>query len=97
MAPGFVFFLFSLQEYQQTHKAYLAAKDILDTFEKKLLDVTAESNNLHQDIATKEMSIGEISAQVEELRASVSEVEKAQREHRALFKQECNQLMAEAM
>ena len=91
------FSLFSLQEYQQTQKAYLLAKETLDTSQKKLLDVTAESNNLLQDVSTKEMAIGDLTAQVEALREALAEVEKAQGEQRALFKQDCNKLMAEAM
>jgi len=87
----------SLQEYEQAHKAYLSAKDSLDTSQKKLLDVTAESHNLIQDVATKEMAIGDLTSQVEVLRQSVAEVEVDQRKQRALFKQDCNKLMAEAM
>jgi uncharacterized protein YoxC len=86
-----------LQEYQQAHKAYLSAKDSLDSSQKKLLDITAESDNLLQDIATKEMAISDLTSQVEMLRQSVSEVEVVQREQRALFKQDCNKLIAEAM
>jgi uncharacterized protein YlxW (UPF0749 family) len=90
-------FPFFLQEYQQTHQAYLSAKDTLDTSQKQLLDINAESNNLRQDVATKEMAIGDLTAQVDALRASVAEVEKVQKEQRALFKQDCRKLMAEAM
>ncbi|KAG7671115.1 hypothetical protein KSW81_004539 [Nannochloris sp. 'desiccata'] len=85
------------EEYQQMHKAYLSAKDALDTSQKKLLDINAEINNLRQDVATKEMAIGELTSQVEALRQSVCEVENSQREQRALFKKDCNKLITEAM
>ena len=48
-------------------------------------------------MATKEMAIGDIAAEVEALREAVAEVEKAQKEQRALFKIDCNKLMAQAM